>query len=370
MSNQIIGEAKLIIGLGHIGLPIFCKYFNEEGIVYGIDRDAELIERLKGANFSYPEPGVDITCEMRGFFDVELPPIAGPVHVQVCINAEIQEGNYEFAGVRNLIEEILDKYAECCVTIRTTLGVEDLMYLESELKVGEKQGVCFCPEFLREGLALKDLSNNPVYIGPIVTGSAFQTEHYFQSDIFECFKTLALLKVTNNAWRATKVSFANKLMLLADGLGIEASDLHRLFIADDLNVNKSYLKPGEPFGGYCLPKEARKFVEYEKKFSKSSIVKSAIEINQETISFWANKIFQTGRKNIVFEFLSFKKGLKDYRNSQWVFVEDELVELGCKVFDWSEIGLDCLSLEQPVFVSISDEVPDMINEDKFLIMRI
>lgn len=370
MSNQLIGKNKIVVGLGHIGLPIFHKYFHEDNVVHGVDINEDLIKSLNNGSFKTSEPDLEFSDKMRFFFRTDLPELEGPVHCQICVNAEIRDGKYEIDAVKNLIEGILTKYTDCCVTIRTTLGVEDLVWLRSELTIGDRQSVCFCPEFLREGFALKDLSTNPVYVGPISTGSDFEAKKYFASEVFEDFLTLALLKVTNNAWRATKVSFANKLMLLADGFDIDVSDLHRLFVADDLNVNKSYLKPGEPFGGYCLPKEAQKFVDYEKRFSNSSIAEAVIETNDETIAFWADKISETGRKNIVFEYTSFKKGLEDFRNSQWVRVGDLLRKQGCSVFDWRVTGSDCLHLEDPVFVSISGTVPKEIDTFTFAIMKI
>ena len=53
------------------------------------------------------------------------------------------------------------------------------------------------------------------------------------------------------------------LLMILEKESLNTDDFYELFIKDELNTGKAYLKPGAPYGGYCLPKETKILSSYE-----------------------------------------------------------------------------------------------------------
>ena len=134
---------------------------------------------------------------------------------------------------------------------------------ESGLIAGEDFGVCFNPEFLREGTAIADFRDPPKTV--IGTDdprtAAVMSELYAPVDaepIVTSIEAAEMVKYVDNVWHATKVCFANEVGRLCKPMGVDSHDVMNIFVQDEkLNLSPYYLKPGFAYGGSCLPKEVR-----------------------------------------------------------------------------------------------------------------
>jgi GDP-mannose 6-dehydrogenase len=156
------------------------------------------------------------------------------------------------------------------VTVRSTIPpgtTEDLVIptLEraSGRKAGRDFGVCFHPEFLREGSSLHDFfhpsktvlgARDPRSVKPLLgLWKGIKAPLFLTS-----FKTAEIVKYADNAFHALKVSFANEIGALSKSFGIDSREVMRIFVQDTkLNISPLYLRPGFAFGGPCLPKDVR-----------------------------------------------------------------------------------------------------------------
>ena len=73
------------------------------------------------------------------------------------------------------------------------------------------------------------------------------------------FATAELVKVSANAFLATKISFINAVAEVCEAAGADVVDLADALGHDD-RIGRKFLNAGVGFGGGCLPKDIRAFV--------------------------------------------------------------------------------------------------------------
>jgi UDPglucose 6-dehydrogenase len=129
--------------------------------------------------------------------------------------------------------------------------------------------VAWNPEFLREGFAVQDTLNpDRIVLGvqhDSLRAEALVRELYApllaKGIPFICtdLQTAELVKVSANAFLATKISFINAIAEVC-----EAADADVTVLADalgyDARIGRRFLNAGLGFGGGCLPKDIRAFM--------------------------------------------------------------------------------------------------------------
>ena len=331
-------DAFIVVGLGHIGLPVFYSLGKSYGAsaVYGMDKDAALVSSIRSDHFSAKEPGLTLSPEQKSQVSDVLPvALHGQTLVQVAVDVSIRGTQYHTTNLEKAIQSCLALYKDVFVVIRSTISPQVVDTLAT-IQLGPRQGLYFCPEFMREGLALKDISQNPIYHGRIAVGSDFDLSRYFLGPEYDA-KSLAVLKIANNAWRAEKVAFANLLAMISEKLGANPIEVSTLFLADRLNVSASYLRPGAPFGGYCLPKETQILAEIEQQTVGTRHFQSVMELNAAAISYWVDRLAAALPSRVVFETYSFKLDIEDFRNSPYLAIKDALELRGIAVAHVDEV---------------------------------
>ena len=130
-------------------------------------------------------------------------------------------------------------------------------------KAGVDFGVCFHPEFLREGSSIQDFFNPPkTVLGTNDSRTARRMARLWKgvkAPVFvTSFRAAEILKYADNTFHALKVSFANEIGSLCKKFDIDSSEVMQIFVQDTkLNISPLYLRPGFAFGGPCLPKDVR-----------------------------------------------------------------------------------------------------------------
>lgn len=152
----------------------------------------------------------------------------------------------------------------CSVPPGTTLDVVATeVEKASGKKLGADFGVCFNPEFLREGVAVADFFDPPkTVVGASDARAAMTASAIYNAIddkvIFTSIAAAEMVKYVDNVWHAAKVAFGNEVGRLCKALDIDSHDVMNIFVKDTkLNLSPYYLKPGFAFGGSCLPKEVR-----------------------------------------------------------------------------------------------------------------
>ena len=146
----------------------------------------------------------------------------------------------------------------------TTRGtLRELLEEHSGRRAGADFGLASNPEFMRETSAINDFLNPPyTVIGEFDQRSGDRVRELYQGIDVPIYRVALeeaeVLKMTNNAFHAVKVGFANEIGRVCARLGIDSHVVMGMVCADTkLNISPAYLKPGFAIGGSCLPKDLR-----------------------------------------------------------------------------------------------------------------
>lgn len=227
----------------------------------------------------------------------------------------------------------------CSIPPSTTLNVMvPEIEAASGLKMGEDFGVCFNPEFLREGTAIADFDAPPkTVIGANDERAAkVVSEIYKPVDkniIMTSIEVAEMVKYVDNVWHATKVCFGNEVGRICKPLAIDSHKVMEIFVQDTkLNLSPYYLKPGFAYGGSCLPKEVRAVAHLAEKLGvETPLIDSLAKTNETQIETATDMVRKSGKRKIGFLGLAFKAGTDDLRESPILEVINTLIEEGYEI---------------------------------------
>ena len=205
-------------------------------------------------------------------------------------------------------------------------------------RIGVDFGVCYNPEFLREGSSVKDFYDPPY----TVIGGDDERAIAAVKDVYSMlsapvvvvpFNLAEIVKYTSNTFHALKVAFANEIGNICKQNGIDSHRVMEIFCRDTkLNLSPHYLKPGYAFGGSCLPKDLRALLYHSRRLDISvPVLESILNSNRQQVELACRMIEQTGRKRVGVLGFSFKAGTDDLRESPVVSLIEYLIGKGYQV---------------------------------------
>lgn len=266
----------------------------------------------------------------------------------------------------------------CSIPPGTTLNVMvPEIEAASGLKMGEDFGVCFNPEFLREGSAIADFDSPPkTVVGANDKHAADMLARVYApvdpDAIVTSIEVAEMVKYVDNVWHAAKVSFGNEVGRVCKPLEIDSHQVMDIFVRDtQLNLSPYYLKPGFAYGGSCLPKEVRAVVHLAEQLNVSTpLINSLGDTNALQIQSATDMLLETGCERIGFLGLAFKSGTDDLRESPILEVVNAMLSEGREVCAWDPaINAETRVSNQfeyvrhiyPHLEPVVDALPDMLS---------
>jgi GDP-mannose 6-dehydrogenase len=224
----------------------------------------------------------------------------------------------------------------CSVPPGTTWGLMARRIEAASGKVaGEGFGIAFVPEFLREGVAVRDFHEPPkTVIGASDPRTSATVARIFDSvdadPLLTGIETAELVKYVDNVWHAAKVCFANEVGRLAKSVGVDGREVMEVFCRDTkLNLSPAYLKPGFAYGGSCLPKEVRAVSHLAARGGvQLPMIDSLGRSNAVQIAEALRLVHATGARRVAVLGLAFKPGTDDLRESPILEVMAALADEG------------------------------------------
>jgi GDP-mannose 6-dehydrogenase len=246
-------------------------------------------------------------------------------------------------------------------------------------------GVCFNPEFLREGSSIRDFRNPPfTLIGADDDATASVVSDLYSSvggeTVVVPIPVAEMVKYASNSYHALKVAYANELGSICKSLGIDSHQVMDVFKMDTkLNVSAAYLTPGFAFGGSCLPKDLRALTHLSRSLDLDTpLLESIMTSNDRQIDRAFEMIRRAGDKRVGVLGMSFKAGTDDLRESPMVELIERLIGKGydVRVFD-RNVSLanlqganrEYIQREIPHIASImSDDMESLIESSRVLVI--
>jgi GDP-mannose 6-dehydrogenase len=349
-----------VFGLGYVGAVSAACLARDGHEVIGVDPNRTKVDLINDGSPPVIEVGLDELIN-KGIEQGRI--TATGDHRRAVLESEmaivavgtpsLPNGDIDLSHVRDVMGEIGSTLAErdgfYVVVLRSTVLPGTLLdvvipVLEeaSGKEAGTGFGVCFNPEFLREGSAVADFDNPPkTVVGATDAASRDAVvslfSHLSAPLIVTDLATAELVKYVDNAWHALKVGFANEIGRIAKALGLDAGQVMDYFLEDTkLNISGTYLRPGPAFGGSCLPKDLRALMYQAKSLDvQLPIVSSILPSNQLHIDRCFEMIVGCGGRSIGILGLSFKGGTDDVRESPMIAIVERLIGKGydVRIFD-------------------------------------
>ncbi|KAA1249810.1 UDP-glucose/GDP-mannose dehydrogenase family protein [Mycobacterium simiae] len=271
-----------VFGTGYLGATHAVGMAELGHDVVGVDIDPGKVAKLAGGDIPFYEPGLRklltanlATGRLQFTTDYDMAADFADVHF-LGVGTPQKRGEYgaDLRHVHAVIDALVPRLTRASVLIgKSTVPVGTAAELGRRASALAPRGVdveiAWNPEFLREGFAVHDtLHPDRIVLGVqdyLTRAEAAVRELYsplLNSGVpllVTDLQTAELVKVSANAFLATKISFINAISEVCEAAGADVSLLADA-LGYDPRIGRQCLTAGLGFGGGCLPKDIRAFM--------------------------------------------------------------------------------------------------------------
>jgi UDPglucose 6-dehydrogenase len=349
-----------VIGCGYLGAVHAAAMAELGHDVIGIDIDQAKIDALAAGKAPFFEPGLpeiltSATATGRLRFSADLADAKGSQVHFIAVGTPQKKGSHaaDLSYVNAALEGLLPHLSEGDLVVgKSTVPVGTAGDLAKVLAAsGTGAILAWNPEFLREGFAVKDTisPDRLVYGLPPEPADAAVAKELLDGVyatalaaetplVVTDYATAELVKVSANAFLATKISFINAMAEIAEVTGADVTQLADA-IGYDGRIGRRFLGAGVGFGGGCLPKDIRAFTARAEELGRGESVAFLKEVDainlrrrQRVVDLTVEALGgQANGKKVAVLGLAFKPFSDDIRDSPSLDVAVQLRGLGASV---------------------------------------
>jgi GDP-mannose 6-dehydrogenase len=346
-----------IFGLGYVGAVTAGCLTDRGHLVIGVDVNAGKVAALNAGKAPIVEPELEELLQRasgEGRLEATVDAADAVERSEVgivCVGTPaLANGRLNLAYVRQVTGQIaaaLRASGKSFVLVfRSTMLPGSCRQLVEEslgdLIAGGKVKVFYFPEFLREGTAVADFRDpSLVVVGTedgADPGEGLPGEFLGGKPRVLTWEGAEMIKYACNYFHALKVGYANEIGRMGKHLGVDGAQVMEAVCADTrLNISAYYLRPGNPFGGSCLPKDVSALLSLARTEGVSMpLLEHTMDTNQAHLDALIRMITRgsAGRK-VGLLGLAFKAETDDLRGSPMVAVAETLIGRGyeLKIYD-------------------------------------
>ncbi|WKK60464.1 UDP-glucose/GDP-mannose dehydrogenase family protein [Corynebacterium sp. P3-F1] len=388
-----------VIGTGYLGATHAACMAELGHEVLGIDVDQAKIDALKNGDVPFYEPGLpevlkrNIESGRLGFTtDYEEAAAFANVHF-IGVGTPQQRGSYAAdttyveAAIDSLVPHLEGEHlilGKSTVPVGTARALQERADAAAELAgEGATVEIAWNPEFLREGYAVKDtIEPDRIVLG--TRGDDSRAEEIAREIyatplshdtpfIVTDLQTAELVKVSANAFLATKISFINAVSEVCEIVGADVTQLADAIGHDD-RIGRKFLGAGLGFGGGCLPKDIRAFMARAGEVGADQALTFLREVDainmrrRERVIDLSREILGSliGRRITVLG-AAFKPNSDDVRDSPALAVAGQLNLAGASVRVYDPQGMDNARKVFPT-LDYAASLDDALNDAELVIL--
>jgi UDPglucose 6-dehydrogenase len=346
MSRVVQREPVGVIGTGYVGLVTAVGFAELGSDVWCVDIDEEKIGRLREGVMPIWEPGLaELVARHseRLHFSTQLPDALEHARLLFVTvgTPPTYSGDADLSAVHAVVAGMpaSDRHA---LVMKSTVPVgtgESIKRMFAEQGKGGFRYVS-CPEFLKEGSAIKDfLEPDRVVVGDdgdwagdaVVELYAPLEAPMVRTDV----KSAEMVKLASNAFLATKISFINEIANVCEETGADVVEVARGMGLDD-RIGPKFLQAGIGYGGSCFPKDVAAL----KQLAGNSgyhfqLLNSVIEVNElqkrRVMGKLEKHLGSLVDKEIGLLGLAFKPNTDDMREASSLVLSARLQAAGARV---------------------------------------
>ena len=342
-----------VIGVGWVGL-VTASCFAELGHeIWAVDVNEQKVETLRGGG-SLPihEPGLPELVQKnreRLHFTTEIGDVLEHCRLLFCCvdTPPTYSGDADLTRVEAVVAALPE-------------GGEHALVMKSTVPAGtgatirrHRPGLAYvsCPEFLKEGSAVKDfLQPDRVVVGaePGAAWAADEVAAAYAPLGSELVRTdvasAEMIKLAANAFLATKISFINEIANVSEMVGADVAEVAR-GMGLDKRIGSSFLQAGIGYGGSCFPKDVSALKQLAGNTGYHfQLLTSVIEVNElqkrRVISKLTKHLGSLAGKRIALLGLAFKANTDDMREASSLVLSARLQGEGAKVVAYDPVAGD------------------------------
>ncbi len=348
-----------IVGHGYVGLVTACVLADFGNQVHVIGHTQEKISRLMSGDPIIYEPGLkeilqkNLSAKRINFTLDYKKPISESDIVFITVGTPPKEnGEADLSAVitvakkiaQNLKKEFTVVSCKSTVPLGTNLEIEKI--INKNKLAGIEFAVASCPEFLREGTALKDtLLPDRIIIGSESEKAKEALINLHKpiggKRVITNLASAELIKYASNSILATKISFANLISFYCEKTG---GDVETVLdgVGLDHRTGRNFLFPGLGYGGSCFPKDVKALLAIGNNLGvDTSLLKAVEDINKTAKENMIEKIVKySPGKSIAIWGLSFKPDTDDIREAPALYIISALIEKGFSIKAFDPVAME------------------------------
>ncbi len=366
-----------VVGIGYVGISN-ALVLAKNNKVFAVDIVSEKVRLLNERKSPIRDKDIDkylssekldltaVTDSEQAFGQSDFIIIATPT------NYDEEKNFFDTSSVEQVIDEAARVNPNALIVIKSTIPVG---FTSEMIEKFHNENIIFCPEFLREGQALRD----NLYPSRIIVGVSPENMEVMRAarnfaelmkdgaeaqDIPVLFMGLSeaeSVKLFSNTYLALRVSYFNELDSYAELNGLNTREIIE-GVCLDPRIGRHYNNPSFGYGGYCLPKDTKQLLaNYDN--VPQNIIRAIVQSNRTRKNLVADRIIEiSGKKKPVVGIyrLIMKANSDNFRQSAIHGVMKRLCEKGARpiiyapTLDSCEFGGYEVINELEKFAEVSD----------------
>lgn len=378
-----------VVGVGYVGLVTGTAFSDLGNRVIAVDVMPEKIEKLKNGQLPIYEPGLqevvdrNVRAGRLSFTTSYEEGLKDADFVFICVGTpQGVDGEADLKYVRSAAETIgktMDH--ELIIINKSTVPVGTGDWVANIVRESQPKPIEFsvvsCPEFLREGSAVRDFFNpDRIVLGSMNRMAADEVAQLhlpLRAPIMVTdLRTAEMIKYASNAFLATKISFINEIANICEDLGADVKEV-ATGMGYDQRIGPHFLQAGVGYGGSCFPKDVQALAYMAQVHGNHpQLLQAVMQINdyqRKRVVLKLEDVWGSVRdKRIAMLGLAFKENTDDMREAPSITIADYLNGRGAEVYAYDPVAMDEAAKLMPYLKMVNDPYEVVTEADAVIIL--